>query len=75
MMRLPAQLVQPVGAGWALVGDAGYHRDANAGHGISDAFRDAEVLAVPLDRARRDPSAERAAMRRYHDERDAPVTL
>ncbi len=34
------------GPGWALVGDAGYHRDAVTGHGISDAFRDAELLAV-----------------------------
>ena len=25
--------------GWALVGDAGYHRDAVTGHGLSDAFR------------------------------------
>ena len=33
------------GAGWALVGDAGYFKDPNAAHGISDAFRDAELLA------------------------------
>lgn len=34
-----------VGAGWALVGDAGYFRDPITTHGISDAFRDAELLA------------------------------
>ena len=41
-------------AGLGLVGDAGYHRDAVTGHGISDAFRDAELLADALDRGLRD---------------------
>ncbi|MDX1584319.1 MAG: FAD-dependent monooxygenase [Thermoanaerobaculia bacterium] len=36
---------QSWGAGWALVGDAGYFRDPITTHGISDAFRDAELLA------------------------------
>ena len=30
------------GPGWALVGDAGYHKDPLNGEGITDAFRDAE---------------------------------
>lgn len=34
-----------VGPGWALVGDAGYFRDPVTAHGITDAFRDAELLA------------------------------
>lgn len=33
------------GPGWALVGDAGYFRDPMTAHGITDAFRDAELLA------------------------------
>lgn len=33
------------GPGWALVGDAGYFRDPSTAHGITDAFRDAELLA------------------------------
>jgi menaquinone-9 beta-reductase len=33
------------GPGWALVGDAGYFRDPITSHGITDAFRDAELLA------------------------------
>ncbi len=33
------------GPGWALVGDAGYFRDPLTAHGISDALRDAELLA------------------------------
>jgi flavin-dependent dehydrogenase len=51
MLRQPNQLRQAFGPGWALVGDAGYHRDAVTGYGISDAFRDAELLAVALDQA------------------------
>ena len=39
------QFRKPHGPGWALVGDAGYFKDPAAAHGISDAFRDAELLA------------------------------
>jgi 2-polyprenyl-6-methoxyphenol hydroxylase-like FAD-dependent oxidoreductase len=34
-----------VGPGWALVGDAGYFKDPITAHGITDALRDAEMLA------------------------------
>ncbi len=40
---------KPFGPGWALVGDAGYHKDPVTGYGITDAFRDAETLAAALD--------------------------
>ena len=33
------------GLGWALVGDSGYFRDPVTAHGITDAFREAELLA------------------------------
>jgi flavin-dependent dehydrogenase len=33
------------GPGWALVGDAGYYKDPLSAHGITDALRDAELLA------------------------------
>ena len=36
------------GPGWALVGDAGYHKDPFTGWGISDALKYAEVLADKL---------------------------
>jgi flavin-dependent dehydrogenase len=39
---------KPFGDGWALVGDAGYYKDPVTGHGITDAFRDAELLANAL---------------------------
>jgi 2-polyprenyl-6-methoxyphenol hydroxylase-like FAD-dependent oxidoreductase len=46
---LPNFFRKPYGPGWALVGDAGYHRDPVTGYGITDAFRDAETLAAALD--------------------------
>jgi len=39
----------PYGPGWALVGDAGYHRDPITAQGMLDAFRDAELLADAVD--------------------------
>jgi flavin-dependent dehydrogenase len=36
---------QSWGRGWALVGDAGYFKDPLTAHGITDAFRDTELLA------------------------------
>jgi 2-polyprenyl-6-methoxyphenol hydroxylase-like FAD-dependent oxidoreductase len=73
MSRLPNHLRRAYGPGWALVGDAGYHRDPITGHGITDAFRDAELLATALDRSLRDPAEERAAMREYAAQRDAAL--
>lgn len=46
---LPNFFRKPYGPGWALVGDAGYHKDPITGYGITDAFRDAETLAEALD--------------------------
>jgi 2-polyprenyl-6-methoxyphenol hydroxylase-like FAD-dependent oxidoreductase len=37
------------GAGWALLGDAGSSQDSIGGHGMSNAFRDAEFLAEAID--------------------------
>ncbi|MBE0612014.1 MAG: FAD-dependent monooxygenase [Dehalococcoidia bacterium] len=41
----PGFLRRSAGPGWALVGDAGYFKDPLTAHGISDALRDAELLA------------------------------
>jgi len=46
---LPAFFRKPFGPGWALVGDAGYHKDPVTAQGITDAFRDGEALAEALD--------------------------
>jgi flavin-dependent dehydrogenase len=45
----PNYFRKPYGPGWALVGDAGYHRDFITGLGINDAFRDAELVAQAID--------------------------
>jgi flavin-dependent dehydrogenase len=42
---LPQFLRRPVGPGWALVGDAGCHKDPISALGVCDALRDAELLA------------------------------
>jgi flavin-dependent dehydrogenase len=43
--QLPNFLRRPFGSGWALVGDAGCHKDPFLALGVCDAFRDAELLA------------------------------
>jgi 2-polyprenyl-6-methoxyphenol hydroxylase-like FAD-dependent oxidoreductase len=42
---VPGFLRRSHGPGWALVGDAGYFKDPLTAHGITDALRDAELLA------------------------------
>ena len=46
---VPNYFRRPFGDGWALVGDAGYHKDPITAQGISDAFRDAELLVDAID--------------------------
>ena len=70
MIGMPNQIRRPVGPGWALVGDAGYHRDAITGHGISDAFRDADLLSSALDPVLRGDADEAIALSGFHAERD-----
>jgi flavin-dependent dehydrogenase len=48
---LPNFLRKPYGPGWALVGDAGCHKDPFLALGVCDAFRDAELLVDALDEA------------------------
>ena len=70
-LRYPSFVRHPVGPGWALVGDAGYYRDAITGHGITDAFRDAELLAGAVGAWLRGAQPETVAMHRYTIEREA----
>ncbi len=61
------------GDGWSLVGDAGYHRDPITGHGMTDAFRDAELLADALDLTLRGDLPEAVALAAYQKSRDQAV--
>ena len=58
------------GPGWALVGDAAYHRDPLTGMGIGDAFLGAQLLAEALQRSDGgDLDAELAAYREEYREK------
>ena len=46
---LPGVFRRSSGPGWALAGDAGYHKHPVTAQGISDAFRDADELAAAID--------------------------
>jgi flavin-dependent dehydrogenase len=70
---VPNYFRKPYGPGWALVGDAGYNRDFITGHGMHDAFRDAELCAGALHEALSGASPYDAAMGRYQAARDRQV--
>jgi flavin-dependent dehydrogenase len=67
---LPARLRRPHGWGWALVGDAGWWKDPLSTYGITDAFRDAELLARAVVAGAASDDAMRIALCRYQAERD-----
>lgn len=74
---LPHFFRKPYGAGWALVGDAGYHKDPLGGEGITDAFRDAELLTETIDAGfsgRRSLDAALADYERQRNEVAMPVS-
>jgi flavin-dependent dehydrogenase len=62
---------QSHGPGWALIGDAGYHKDAVTAQGITDAFRDAELVASALDDAFTGRRAKDEALAWYEHTRDS----
>jgi len=64
---------KPYGPGWALVGDAGYHKDFVTAQGIHDAFRDAELCAAALDQALTGARSFDEAMAGYQSTRDEQV--
>ncbi len=68
-VRYPNHVREAAGPGWALVGDAAEHRDPITGHGITDAFRDAELLASHLGPAMRGEASDEDALARYDAER------
>jgi flavin-dependent dehydrogenase len=66
----PAYVRQAWGPGWALVGDAGYYKDPISSHGLTDALRDAELLAHAIGQATAGGADVRRAMSAYQDTRD-----
>jgi flavin-dependent dehydrogenase len=66
----PGHLRQVHGPGWALVGDAGYFKDPITTHGMTDALRDAQLLADAVVAASSGRVEERDAMAGYQAVRD-----
>jgi 2-polyprenyl-6-methoxyphenol hydroxylase-like FAD-dependent oxidoreductase len=64
---------KPYGSGWALVGDAGYHKDFITAQGIHDAFRDAQLCATGLDQVLTGVRGFDEAMAHYQVTRDEQV--
>ncbi|MGH3980854.1 MAG: NAD(P)/FAD-dependent oxidoreductase [Pseudonocardiaceae bacterium] len=61
---------QATGPGWALVGDAGHHKDSITARGISDAFFQAESLVRHVGDGLGDPDRLDKALRWYAEDRD-----
>ncbi len=72
-LDLPNHVREAAGPGWALVGDAGAHRDPITGHGITDAFRDAELLAHRAAQVLRGELLEAEALAAYEAERNVAL--
>jgi len=72
--ELPGYFRKPYGPGWALVGDAGYHKNPITAMGINDAFRDAELVAMAIDDDIAGRRSYEDGMRAYQEIRDREAT-
>jgi flavin-dependent dehydrogenase len=68
--NLPNFYRKPYGPGWALVGDAGFHKDPFLALGICDAFRDAQALVTALDHGLAGRQPLEAALADYEQRRN-----
>jgi flavin-dependent dehydrogenase len=66
--KLPNHYRQASGSGWALAGDAAYHRDPITGMGIGDAFLGARFLAEAFDAAMQSGVPVGSALAGYQEE-------
>ena len=71
---LPNFFRKPWGNGWALVGDAGLHKDPYLALGICDAWRDAELLADAIGDGLGGTRPMPEALSKYEARRDAAST-
>jgi flavin-dependent dehydrogenase len=67
---MPGYLRQSWGPGWALVGDAGCFEDPLSTHGITDALRDAELLADAVGEIHGGTATPASALAGYQETRD-----
>ncbi|MCC3313893.1 NAD(P)/FAD-dependent oxidoreductase [Nocardia africana] len=61
---------QSFGPGWALVGDAGYHKDPFTGWGITDSFKYSQLLADLVDESLAGGRPFEQTLPEYQRERD-----
>jgi flavin-dependent dehydrogenase len=61
---------EAAGPGWALIGDAGHHKDSLTARGIGDAFLQAALLTGHTAGTLDDPAALDVALKRFAEERD-----
>jgi 2-polyprenyl-6-methoxyphenol hydroxylase-like FAD-dependent oxidoreductase len=69
---MPNVFRKPYGRGWALAGDAGFLHDPITAQGMTDAFRDAELLTTAMAQHRAGRPYD-VAMAEYQQTRDAAV--
>ncbi|WP_155372913.1 FAD-dependent oxidoreductase [Catellatospora vulcania] len=65
---------QAAGPGWALVGDAGHHKDSITARGIGDAFLQADLLTGHVGDRLGDEEHLAQALASYAEERDRLLT-
>lgn len=70
MADVPSFFRKPYGKGWALVGDAGHHKDPLPAYGISDAFCDAELLAEAVHQGLSGEQPLEDALAQYEQQRN-----
>ena len=68
---LPNVYRKPYGLGWALAGDAGHHEDPLMGHGIMNAFHDAELLSNAVDAGLSGRLDMQTALSAYEEQRNS----
>jgi 2-polyprenyl-6-methoxyphenol hydroxylase-like FAD-dependent oxidoreductase len=67
---MPGYMRVPWGPGWALVGDASHWKDPIGAHGLTDALRDAELLARSIIKIATGRATESDALDHYHRTRN-----
>jgi 2-polyprenyl-6-methoxyphenol hydroxylase-like FAD-dependent oxidoreductase len=67
---VPGYMRVPWGPGWALVGDASHWKDPLGAHGLTDALRDAEILARAIITIATGRATESDALDHYHRTRN-----
>jgi len=73
IVETPSFFRKPFGPGWALVGDAGYYKNPLSAQGITDGFRDAELLAEAIDAGLSGRQAIEDALAEYEQTRNQTV--